>query len=163
MSDLKWGLIGYGDLAEKRVAAALFAARSSTLCGIWGRDIVKTRDFAARHNIEQAHKSFDDLLSSDIDAVYVCTPPDSHAEYALAALHAGKHVLVEKPMAISTIECEAMIEAARENKRILGVAYYRRAFPKMQKIKALIDEGTLGAPTWVNICLLYTSPSPRDS
>ncbi len=164
MSDLKWGLVGYGDLAEKRVAAALFAARSSTLCGVWGRDFIKTCDFAARHNIEQAQESLDDLLCSDIDAIYVCTPPDSHAEYCIAALEAGKHVLVEKPMAISTSECEAMIAAAREKKRTLGVAYYRRAFPKMQKIKALIDEGTIGAPTWVNIaCHSWFAPAPEDA
>ena len=151
MSDLKWGLIGYGDLADKRVAAALQSADGSTLAGVWGRDFSKTRDFAQRHDIACAHESLDSLLQSEVDAIYVCTPPDSHASYSCAALQSGKHVLVEQPMASSVAQCEKMIEVARENGVTLGVAYYRRAFPKMQKIKSLIDAGVLGVPTWVNI------------
>lgn len=151
MSDLKWGLIGYGDLAGKRVAAALQGVDGSTLSGVWGRDFSKTKEFCARHKISAAHNSLDELLKSDVDAIYVCTPPDSHAENSLASLEAGKHVLVEKPMASSPEECKAMIAKASEYGKTLGVAYYRRAFPKMQKIKELIDDGGLGTPTWANI------------
>lgn len=151
MSNLKWGLIGYGDLADKRVAAALQSAHGSTLLGVWGRDFSKTQEFASRHEIERAHENLPSLLESDVDAIYVCTPPGSHAEYSRAALEAGKHVLVEKPMASSVDECETMIVSATKNNVMLGVAYYRRAFPKMQKIKSLIDAGVLGVPTWVNI------------
>ena len=151
MSTLKWGLIGYGDLADKRVAAALREASGSTLSGVWGRDGSKTQEFAARHEIANAHTSIESLLQSDVDAIYVCTPPGSHAEYSLSALDAGKHILVEKPMASSADECRTMIAKATEKSLILGVAYYRRAFPKMQKIKQLIDEGVLGTPTWINI------------
>lgn len=151
MNDLKWGLVGYGDLANKRVASALQQASGSTLVGVWGRDVYKTRDFAERHEIPFAHASLDDLLHNGVDAIYVCTPPASHAEYALAAMEAGKHVLVEKPMASSVEECRAMNDAAQAHNVQLGVAYYRRAFPKMQKIRELIDDGVLGVPTWVNI------------
>lgn len=151
MSTLKWGLIGYGDLADKRVAAALRDAEGSTLCGVWGRDSGKTRDFASRHQITQPHDSLETLVQSDVDAIYVCTPPDTHGEYSLAALGAGKHVLVEKPMAASVAECKSIIAKAQSKNLVLGVAYYRRAYPKMQKIKELINEGVLGAPTWVNI------------
>lgn len=150
-ANLRWGLIGYGSLADKRVAAALQEADRSTLAGIWGRSHEKTQDFATRHNIPQAHVTLDSLLQSDIDAVYVCTPPDSHGEYSLPAIAAGKHVLVEKPMAASVAECESMVKAAHEKDVTLGVAYYRRAYPKMQRIKQLIDDGVLGTPTWVNI------------
>lgn len=153
MTTLNFGLIGYGNLADKRVAAALKDAPGSSLPAVWGRCPEKTREFAARHEIGTACESLDELLDTDIDAVYVCTPPDSHAEYGLAALARGKHVLVEKPMAPSVDECERMIEAARHNGVTLGVAYYRRAFPKMQRIKELIDEGVLGTPTWVNIAM----------
>lgn len=163
MSDLKWGLIGYGDLAGKRVAAALQGVDGSTLSGVWGRDFSKTKEFAARHKISAACNSLDELLKSDVDAIYVCTPPDSHAEYSLASLEADKHVLVEKPMASSTEECKAMIAKASEYGKTLGVAYYRRAFPKMQKIKELIDDGVLGTPTWANIAAhSWFSPTPDD-
>lgn len=151
MNHFKWGLIGYGNLADKRVAAALGTAPGSALQAVWGRDLERTRDFAVRHQIEKACSSLEELLQSDIDGVYVCTPPDSHASYTLAAIARGKHVLVEKPMASSVEECQAMIDAARKQNVTLGVAFYRRAFPKMQEIKRLIDAGVLGTPTWVNI------------
>ena len=150
-AEFRWGLIGYGDLAEKRVAAALRTAAGSRLVGIWGRDPARARSFADRHQISQVHQTLESLLASDIVAVYVCTPPASHAPYALAAIAAGKHVLVEKPMAVSVQECEQMIAAANSAHVTLGVAFYRRAFPKMQRIRALIREGLLGVPTWVNI------------
>ncbi|HVF10998.1 MAG TPA: Gfo/Idh/MocA family oxidoreductase [Abditibacteriaceae bacterium] len=150
-SVLRWGLVGYGDLAGKRVAAALQQAEGSTLSGIWGRSYGKSQSFAERHQISHAHATLESLLQSDIDAVYVCTPPDSHAEYTLPTIAAGKHVLVEKPMAASVAECESMVAAARDKGVTLGVAYYRRGYPKMQKVKQLIEEGVLGTPTWVNI------------
>ncbi|MSR64940.1 MAG: Gfo/Idh/MocA family oxidoreductase [Verrucomicrobiae bacterium] len=163
MKALKWGLVGYGDLAGKRSAAALREADGSELVGVWGRKLDKTKAFAQQHKIPQAHDSLKSLLSSDINAIYVCTPPDSHGEYVVAAIEAGKHVLVEKPMASSVADCEAMIRAARTKGVTLGVAYYRRAYPKMQKIKQLIDAGVLGVPTWVNIaCHSWFSPEPDD-
>jgi predicted dehydrogenase len=161
---LRWGLVGYGSLADKRLAAALREASGSALSGVWGRDFGKTQEFASRHNIPHAHDSLESLLRSDIDAVYVCTPPDSHAEYTLPAIAAGKHVLVEKPMAANVADCESMVDAAQKQGVTLGVAYYRRAYPKMQHIKQLIDEGVLGVPTWVNIAAhSWFDPQPGDT
>jgi len=151
VGNLKWGLVGYGDLAARRSTAALQTAAGSELAGVWGRQPARTLEFAAKHRIPRAHDSLASLLASGIDAVYVCTPADSHAEYALAAIAAGKHVLVEKPMADALPDCEAMVKSARERGVTLGVAYYRRAYPKMRKIRELIAGGILGTPTWVNI------------
>lgn len=159
----RWGLIGYGDLAEKRVAAALQQAPGSGLAAVWGRNFEKAVDFAKRHAIPRACRSLDELFQEGIDGIYVCTPPDSHVEYALAAIARGRHVLVEKPMACSVAECERMIRAARGAAVTLGVAYYRRAFPKMQKAKQLIAEGVLGKPVWVNIAShSWFNPPPDD-
>lgn len=163
MATLRWGLVGYGDLAGKRVAAALKEAPGSALSGVWGRRPERTRAFAAQHGIPHAPDSLPSLLASEIEAVYVCTPPDSHIEYTLAAIEAGKHVLVEKPMATTAGECHRMIGAAKRRGVTLGVAYYRRAYPKMHKIKQLIDGGVLGVPTWVNIaCHSWFNPAPDD-
>jgi predicted dehydrogenase len=148
---LRWGLIGYGDLAEKRVASALQNASESELSAVWGRDPGKTRAFAERHGIEKACASLDELLNGKLDCVYVCTPPGSHPEYAIRAAEAGCHVLVEKPMAATGEECDQMIAAARKAGVRLGVAYYRRSFPKMLHIRKLIQEGALGQPVWINI------------
>src|ERR1051325_3249429 len=148
---IRWGLIGYGDLAGKRSAAALRDAKGSEVAGVWGRQFEKTRSFASEHQIPQPHQNLETLIGSDINAVYICTPPDSHCDYALASIEGGKHVLVEKPMATSVAECERMIGAATSKGVTLGVAYYRRAYPKMQKIKELIGSGLLGEVTWVHI------------
>ncbi|MEO6846896.1 MAG: Gfo/Idh/MocA family oxidoreductase [Chthoniobacterales bacterium] len=145
----RWALAGYGDLAEKRVAAALKA--SGSLAAVWGRNPDKTTEFANRHEIPLSCKSGEALVSQDVDAVYICTPPETHAPLAQMAAKAGKHVMVEKPMALNTVECEAMQKAARENAVQLGVAYYRRSYPKMIRIRELIREGAIGVPVWVNI------------
>jgi len=147
----RWGLIGYGDLAEKRVATALQNAAGSSLSAVWGRDPEKTRAFAERHGIKKAASSLDDLLGEALDGIYVCTPPGSHAEYAIRAAEAGCHVLVEKPMAPSSQDCDRMNAAAEKANVRIGVAYYRRAFPKMRHIRKLIQEGALGEPVWVNM------------
>ncbi len=159
----RWGLIGYGDLAEKRGAAALKEANRSCLNAVWGRDLKKTELFASRHAIPNACPSFDALLDEEIDGVYICTPPDTHTEFTLKALVRGKHVLVEKPMATSVSEAKAMVAASKAADRLLGVAYYRRAFPKMLYIKELIQGGTLGEPVWINIAAhSWFAPDEND-
>jgi predicted dehydrogenase len=161
--NIRWGLIGYGDLARKRVAAALQQAAHSELVCVYGRDHERAVAFAADFNIRQGCRTRDEFLALDLDAVYICTPPESHAEYALEALAAGRHVLVEKPMAKSASEANAMIEAAQRRGLRLGVAYYRRAFPKMQKIKALLASGALGTIVHVDVvCRSWYAPALDD-
>jgi 1,5-anhydro-D-fructose reductase (1,5-anhydro-D-mannitol-forming) len=161
---IRWGLIGYGDLAAKRVAAALKEAPHSELAGVWGRSHDKAKAFAATQGVPYAANSIDDLLGHDIDAVYVCTPPDTHREFAAHALGAKKHVLVEKPMACSTADCADLVDRAKTTGKKLGVAYYRRAYPKMQRVSELIREGILGDLTWVNIVShSWFSPGPKDA
>src|SRR5690606_4581079 len=110
----KWGLAGYGDLSEKRLAAALRDNSKSTLTGVWGRQLPRARDFAQRHQISGAFDQLDDLLDSGIDGLYVCTPTASHFEYAMAAIERGIHVIVDKPMAASIGECEQLVAAAQK-------------------------------------------------
>lgn len=159
----KWGLAGYGDLSEKRVAPALRDNSKSSLTGIWGRQFACTKDFAARHQIPGAYETLDEMLDSGIDGLYVCTPTASHFEYAMAAIERGIHVIIDKPMAASADECAQLVQAAEDNKVKLAVAFYLRFYPKMQKVKQLIDEGALGTITWVNIaCHGWYNPSEDD-
>jgi predicted dehydrogenase len=133
------------------------------LVAVWDCLADKCADFAKRHQIATACRSVDELLAADVDGIYVCTPPDSHCPHALAAMEKNRHVLVEKPMACSTADCERMIRAAGECGVTLGVSYFRRAFPKMQKIKELIQQGVLGQPVWVNIvCHSWFCPAAGD-
>ena len=140
-----WGVIGVGDVTEVKAAPEIFRAPDSDVVHVMRRDADKARDFAERHGVlrwsTDARAVIDD---PDVTAVYVATPTATHAEYAIAALEAGKHVLVEKPMAMSSVECRRMVEAADAADVRLWVAYYRRALPRFDRIRELLGAGTLG-------------------
>lgn len=159
---MKWGLIGYGDLANTCIAPALHEAEGSTFCGVWGRQYSRTKEFAKKHKIPVAYENLEELLNGPLDAIYVGTPVDSHCEYTLAALRSGKHVIVEKPMASNVAECEQMVATAASKNLKLGVAYNTRNGPKMQKVKELIESGMLGKITYVNICFNVCYVIPKD-
>lgn len=151
---MRWLLLGYGDLSEKRVAAALQQARDSELRAVWGRNEQKCRDFSERHGITNCFFGIDglnDAINEDIDAVYVCTPVDTHLEYTRQALEAGKHVICEKPMALNVDQCRKMVAIAEKSNLKLGIAYYRRLFANLLRVKEIIDTGQLGKIVYVNM------------
>jgi len=142
---MRWGLVGTGAISNKRVGPALVNAQDSQLVAVC--DVIKesAQEFASRFGVTQVCHSIDDLLANDeIDAVYLATPIFLHSSQAIEALRAGKHVLVEKPMALSVSEAEQMVQVARETGKTLATAYYRRFFPKVQRAEQLISDGTLG-------------------
>ena len=145
LSDVRWGILGCGDVAEKKGGPALYQAAGSSLVAVMRRDRAKAEDFARRHGAKRAYDNADALLADpDVDAVYIATPPHLHCAQTLAAARAGKHVLVEKPMALNAAECDAMIAACRDAGVYLHVAYYRRFWPKFVEAKRLIHEGAIG-------------------
>ncbi len=145
----RWGLIGAGDIANKRVAAAIQADTNSELVAVCRRSGGPLHAFADQFGVPQRFTHADHLIaSSGIDAVYIATPVDLHLPQTVAAARAGKHVLVEKPMALDPAECDQMIAAcagARGGAGVsLGVAYYRRFYPVVQRAESLIRLGQLG-------------------
>lgn len=142
---IRWGIIGCGDVARRRVAQAIQQEPRSELVAVNRRDETKLRDFARDFNVPQSFTSADALIASpDIDAVYIATPVNLHRPQTLAAAAAGKHVLVEKPMAMSVAECDGMIAACAERDVRLGVAFYRPFYPVVHRMRALIDAGEIG-------------------
>lgn len=139
---LKWLVIGIGDITTKRVIPALLEEKRSELWEIVTRDPAKAAPYGAR--------AFTDLdaamAAGGADAVYVASPVFLHAPQALASLRAGKQVLCEKPMAMNYAEAKSMVDAARAAGKTLGVAYYRRAYPKVGRAKELIRDGAIGQP-----------------
>ncbi len=98
-----------------------------------------------RHNVPKFYSDAHDLINdNDINAVYVATPPGSHAEYAIASIKAGKPVYIEKPMAVNYAECVKINEASEKYDVPVFVAYYRRALPGFLKVKELIENGSIG-------------------
>jgi 1,5-anhydro-D-fructose reductase (1,5-anhydro-D-mannitol-forming) len=144
---IRWGIIGCGDVTEVKSGPGFQKAEGSKLVAIMRRDAAKAEDYARRHDVPRWYADADALIADrDVNAVYIATPPSSHKEYVLKAARAGKPVLVEKPMAASTADCEAMIAACRDAKVPLRVAYYRRKLPRFEKLRSLIQTGAIGEP-----------------
>ncbi len=140
---MKWGLAGYGDLPHRRIVPALYGA-GQQLVGVWGRNLQRTRAFAAAHQIGVAAESLDDLCRQ-VDAVYIALPVSAHVPAATTALAHDCHVLIEKPLNVGLHKIEALIETSRQRDLRVGVAYYRRLAPATLRLSQLIGEGALGA------------------
>ncbi|MBW8015287.1 MAG: Gfo/Idh/MocA family oxidoreductase [Planctomycetes bacterium] len=162
MDDIRWGIIGCGDVTEIKSGPALQKAEGSCLAAVMRRNGKLAADYARRHNVEKWYDDADKLIADpDVDAIYVATPPSSHKEYTIAAAKAGKPVYVEKPMALNYDECKEMILACETYNTPLFVAYYRRALPRFVKIKSLLDEGAIGKVRFANV-IYYQKPSQGD-
>jgi predicted dehydrogenase len=130
------------------------AQAESRLVAFCSRDGKRARAFAERFGAPRAYETIESLLADpEVQVVYVATEHDRHVAPTVAAAAAGKHVLCEKPMALDTAGCRAMIDASRGAGVALSVAYYRRYYPKVRRMKALIAEGAIGEPVHASICL----------
>jgi 1,5-anhydro-D-fructose reductase (1,5-anhydro-D-mannitol-forming) len=139
---LNWIVVGIGDISTRRVIPAIQAEPRSRLYGLVTRDAAKACAFDAR-----VWTSLDEALGdSAVQVVYVATPVFLHARQTIASLRAGKHVLCEKPMAMNEAEARDMVDEAAAGGKTLGVAYYRRSYPKVRRAKQLLDAGTIGQP-----------------
>ena len=149
---INWGIIGCGNVTEVKSGPAFSKVNNSTLVAVMRRNADLAADYARRHNVPVWYTSPDDLINdSNVDAVYIATPPDSHAEYAIKTLKAGKPVYVEKPMALNYRECTMINKAAEKYRLPVFVAYYRRTLPGFLKIKEIIESGAIGKIRFVRL------------
>ena len=153
MDQVRTGLIGYGKVAHTH-ALALSTLPESHFAAVCGRNLGRARAFAERYGVD----AYDDVRAlvtkGSVEAVIVCTPHPAHARPALQAMQAGAHVLVEKPLAASLEDCDAMIAAAREAGRKLGVISQRRLYEPVQRVKAAIEEDKIGRPVLGMVLML---------
>jgi predicted dehydrogenase len=151
---LGWGVLGCGDITDKRGAPAINAQAESRLVAFQSRTAAQAEAFARRHGAQRWTTSREELLADpEVTAVYVATEHHRHCDDTIAAAEAGKHVLCEKPMAMSVPECRRMIDACARNGVALQIAYYRRYYPKMLRMKELLDSGAIGEPVTAGIHL----------
>jgi Predicted dehydrogenases and related proteins len=152
MDAIRWGIIGAGDIVRKRIAPAIIDLSNCELTAISRNraDLAEAtaKEFGARRGYADWHEM---LLDIEIDAIYIATPVYLHAEQTIAAADAGKHVLCEKPMAMDTKECEQMIAACNANGVKLGVAYYRRFYPVLERVREVLASGEIGQPVIAQI------------
>ena len=142
---IRWGFIGCGDVAERKSGPAFQRATGSTVTAVMSRNYQKAENFARRHGIPKAYDRLIDLVNDpEVDAVYIATPPGAHVEAALATAEAGKPAYIEKPLGRTYEEALTIKQAFEESQQPLYVAFYRRALPKVETLKALLKNGAIG-------------------
>ena len=160
MADLRWGMIGSSGWADHTFAPAVARARGNRLVAVLGSTAKGAQAFAAKHGIDGAYASLNELLAQPgIDAVWVASPPDLHRVQTVAALKAGKHVLCEKPMAVSVADCKAMTRAAVQADRQLRIGFNNRAHPELQKLAKAVAAGRFGEALQAHVQVYHPNPS----
>jgi predicted dehydrogenase len=145
MKTIRWGMIGCGAVTEVKSGPGFYKANHSALVAVTSRDATHAQSFSARHCVAKTYHSSEELVADpDIDAVYIATPPSSHKPLSLLVARAGKHVYIEKPMAMRFEECREIVDACEQMGVRLFVAFYRRAMPRFLKVKEWIDSGAIG-------------------
>ncbi|MBA7518925.1 Oxidoreductase P35 [subsurface metagenome] len=143
--ELNWGIIGCGDVVERKFMPSIIKTKHSKVTAVFGRDRDKVEAFTKKYDIQKSYTSIDDFLKDkEIDIVYIATPTYVHAEQTIMSANAGKHVLCEKPMALNVKEGKEMITAAKANQVQLMIAFYRRFYPVVTKIKEIISMELIG-------------------
>lgn len=151
---INWALVGLGDIACKRVGPALLSQAESNLYACVTRNPDGRQDKLASLKPTRVYTEFERVLSDpEVDAVYLATPVCLHASHAISALQAGKHVVVEKPMALNSRDAEKILSAAKQSEGSLAVAYYRRFWPTFERVKSMIECGELGQVVLVRLAM----------
>lgn len=164
MQEIRWGMIGCGDVTEKKSGPAFNQILHSKLVAVMSRTATNAADYARRHDVPKWYDDADALLNDpEVNAIYIATPPNSHHDYTLRALRLGKPVYVEKPMALDADACNDMVQVSEFTGVPLFVAYYRRALPYFLKVKELVDSRVIGDIRLVNIALHWPPKSAEKS
>ena len=140
-----WGVIGTGNHVNRFMGPAIGKAANTKFVAVCSRSLERAQEFAAKHGVERAYDSLEKMLEDpEVDVVYVATPNNVHLRDTVQAAEAGKHVLCEKPMALTEAECERMIETCNKNKVKLGVDFQNRYHPAHVEARRLIQAGAVG-------------------
>lgn len=160
MKQINWGFIGCGEVTEKKSGPAFNEVEGSQVVAVMSRSENKARSYAERHHVRKWYTDASELIEdSDVNAVYIATPPSSHATFAIMAMRAGKPCYIEKPLAASYNDCIRINRISEQTGVPCFVAYYRRYLPYFQKVKEIIESGTIG--NVVNVQVRFSVP-PRD-
>ncbi len=156
--NFRWGIIGTGGIA-RTFARDIAYLEGHEIAAVGSRTLSKSQEFTKEFPA-RAYGSYEELVASDVDAVYVATPHSLHAENSILALNAGKPVLCEKPFSVNAAQAEAMIHASQKNSVALMEAMWSRFLPHYQIVRAIVESGELG-----DLVALYADhgqPLPAD-
>lgn len=157
---IKWGFIGCGQVTEHKSGPAFAKVEGSTIQAVMSRSKEKAQSYAERHGIPSYYDDAQELIDDpEVNAIYIATPPSSHATYAIMSLKAGKPCYVEKPLAASYDECNRIVRISKATGVPCFVAYYRRDLEYFQQVKRLVLDGTIGKI--LTVFIRFAVP-PRD-
>lgn len=160
MKQINWGFIGCGEVTEKKSGPAFREVEGSTVVAVMSRNAAKAKSYAERHNIPKWYTDAQELIDDpDINAIYIATPPSSHATYAIMCMRSGKPCYVEKPLAANYEDCIRVNRISEQTGVPCFVAYYRRYLPYFNKVKSIVASGDIGKVLTVQ---LQFSVPPRD-
>ena len=162
MADLRWGIIGSTGWSDAFFAPAVNAASGSALSAVLSREAAKAEAFCQKHGADAGFDDLEAFLAADLDVVWVASPNGLHAEQAVAALRAGKHVLCEKPMALDVPSCEKMLEVADASGQLLSIGYHMRHVPAHRSVIEAWQRGDYGTPVAGRAQLYFTYPELPD-
>lgn len=158
---MRWGLIGTGGFARKAAAPAFASVKDADLVAVLSSDPQRASSFADEHGVENAFDQLDRFLAApDLEAVWIAAPTYLHHEQALAALRAGKHVLLEKPLAMSSAEGWELVQAARVAGVVLATGYQARYVPAHLTMRKLIADGAIGDVSTARTYYAVHRPGP---
>lgn len=142
---LRFGILSTAKIAKDAVMPAIQDAENAVITAVASRDVTKARALADRFGAPHAFGSYEEMLASDVvDAVYIPLPTSQHVEWSLKAANAGKHVLVEKPLALKASQLDALIEARDRNKVVVSEAFMVTYAPVWLKVRELLKDGAIG-------------------
>lgn len=160
MKKIQWGFIGCGEVTEKKSGPAFSEIEGSTVVAVMSRSEQRARSYANRHCIPRWYTDAQKLIDDpEVNAVYVATPPSSHATFAIMSMKAGKPVYVEKPLAASYDDCARVNRISVQTGIPCFVAYYRRYLPYFERVKQIVSQGIIGEV--INVQVRFAVP-PRQ-
>jgi predicted dehydrogenase len=160
---LRWGILSTAKIAREHVIPAIVEAENGVLAAIASRELARARALADRFGAPHAFGSYEEMLASDvIDAVYIPLPTSQHVEWAAKAAEAGKHVLVEKPLALRAADIEPLIELRDRHKVVISEAFMVTYHPQWLKVRELIGAGAIGRLRHVQGAFTYYNVDPHN-
>lgn len=159
----RWGVLSTAKIGREQVIPALQESSNGTVAAIASRDPEKARQVARRFAIPQVFDDYDSLVESDaVDGVYIPLPTSQHAQWAIRAANAGKHVLVEKPLGLAASDIDAVIAARDANGVLVSEAFMVFYHPQWSKVRELLTEGAIGRLRHVAGAFTYFNDDPAN-
>ena len=163
MSKISWGILSCADIGLRAVVPALRKSSNAQIVAIASRDLARAQKAAAEHEIPRAYGNYLDLLTDPgVEAVYIPLPNSEHLAWTIRAIEHGKHVLIEKPLAMSPREVDAIAQSAADHQVIAMEALMYRFHPQTQRVLEIVGSGVLGAVQLVSAAFTYHVPNPND-